>query len=280
MFFLIACYAAIARPHADYMQTKAYIEQVATAPRGDILRLITADFKQLVAATYIMNVLTYFGGRSALASRDIQVPVNYRDMSLTLNAALKLDPYNMDAYYFAQAILVWDTRQFTLANQFLEYGMRYRTWDYYLPFFAGFNYSYFLKDYAKAAHYFARAEELSGNPLFAQLAGRYLHESGQTDHAIMYLSVMEKNARNDSVKKSFAVRLDAMKKVKLIETARDRYAERYGRLPDSVNQLVNTGFLSTKPADPYGGEFYLEKDGQVQTTSKFAFAGTAKRKTP
>ncbi len=60
----------------------------------------------------------------------------------------------MDAYYFAQAVLVWDVGQVRLANELLEYGMRYRTWDYLLPFFAGFNYSYFLKDNEKAAQYY------------------------------------------------------------------------------------------------------------------------------
>jgi tetratricopeptide (TPR) repeat protein len=111
-----------------------------------------------------------------------------------IHGAVQLDPYNMDAYYFGQAILVWDVGKVELANELLDYGMRFRTWDWYLPFFAGFNQAYFLKDYTKAARYYDRAGELSGSDLFKNLAGRYLQESGKTDLALAYLSAMEKKA--------------------------------------------------------------------------------------
>src|ERR1035437_4961022 len=51
--------------------------------------------------------------------------------------------------------------------------MKYRTWDWQLPFFAGFNSAFFLKDYAAAARYYQRAGELSGSDLSRLLAGRY-----------------------------------------------------------------------------------------------------------
>jgi hypothetical protein len=49
-----------------------------------------------------------------------------------------------------------------------------------------------------------------------------------------------------------------------------------GRLPSSVAELIKKGYLADTPVDPYGGTFYLEPDGTVRSTSKFAFgvAGT------
>jgi hypothetical protein len=58
----------------------------------------------------------------------------------------------------------------------------------------------------------------------------------------------------------------------MIEQARDHYAEEQGRLPENIDDLLNKGYLETEPIDLYGGEFYLDENGQVRTTSKFAFA--------
>ena len=154
--------------------------------------------------------------------------------------------------------------------------MKYRTWDWYLPFFAGFNSAYFLKDYSAAARYYQKAGELSGADLSKMLAGRYMQEAGQTDFAIGYLAAMEKNERNQAIKKNYQVRLKAFREVRRIEIARDRFKVRMSKLPESVERLQQSGLLSPAPVDPYGGKFYLEPDGKVATTSKFAYAGVKK----
>jgi len=44
------------------------------------------------------------------------------------------------------------------------------------------------------------------------------------------------------------------------------------RLPTTVKQLYEFGYLKSLPKDPYGGEFFIDQSGKVLTTSKFAFA--------
>ena len=145
----------------------------------------------------------------------------------------------------------------------------YRTWDFQLPFFAGFNYAYFLKDYDNAAKQYQRAAELSGNALFANLAGRYFQEAGQTEMAFRYLSMMVQQTSNAAIRQSFLLRLKAFQEVQKIEQARDRFVATKKRLPGSLAELKELGFLETVPRDPYGGTFFLSSDGQVRTTSKF-----------
>ncbi|MCF6177760.1 MAG: hypothetical protein L3J63_00005, partial [Geopsychrobacter sp.] len=186
----------------------------------------------------------------------------------------RLDPYNMDGYYFGQAILAWDAHQYQLATELLKYGMKYRTWDWQLPFFAAFNQAYFLKDRSAAAPLYMRAGELSGSALLTSLAGRYLQETGETQMAIDYLQTLEQSSSSQAVKKALLVRILAFKGVAAIERARDRYAEHYGSLPVNIDALVKTDYLASRPVDPYGGKFYLKPDGQVVTTSKFSFAGS------
>lgn len=267
-------YSLLIYPFAAYMKSKPIEEKLGYVPSLKVLKPMSVDQKELLAVSLVMKVLIYFGDivGKAQDGKVVSEPPDLAGMSRLLHGAVQLDPYNMDAYYFAQGFLTWDAKQFKIANSLLDYGMKYRTWDWYLPFFAGFNSAYFMKDYAKAAEYYKRAGELSGQELYKSLAGRYMQESGQTDLAIAYLTVMEKGEKNQALKKNYQIRLAAFHEVKRIETARDRFVAKHGGLPISVEQLVQLGLLAPAPADPYGGRFYLETSGKVATTSKFAFA--------
>lgn len=273
---LLILYGAIVFPFASYMQSKPFMEKMGTVPKGEVLKYVTADQGNFVAAAIMLKVLFYFGSLVEYAGNRVDRVADYPAMSRAIHAAVKVDPYNMDAYYFAQAALVWDARQVQLVNRLLDYGMKHRDWDPTLPFFAGFNAAYFLKDYARAADYYKTAAEISGSELYTKLAGRYFFESGQTELAITYLSVMERGARNDSIRKSFRTRLEAIKAAYVIERARDKYLQDRGMMPQTVAELIASGYLEKMPEDPYGGSFYLEPDGAVRSTSKFAFKSAGK----
>lgn len=259
------------------MKNKPYVEKLGYVPKGEVLRSISADQKEFVAATLVLKVLFYFGGLVDKTFNRLDLPIDYPAMSRNIHVAVELDPYNMDTYYFAQATLVWDARQIGIANALLDYGMQYRTWDYFLPFSAGFNCAYFLKDFARAATYYKRAADLSGSELMISLTGRYLYESGKSGMAIAYLSAMEQGVRNDSIKKSFRIRITALKEGRRIELARDRYLHDTGQKPSSIEELVQKRYLKPPPEDPYGGRFYFEPDGSVRSTSKFAFGAGNKQ---
>lgn len=274
----LVCYSLLIVPFTSYMQNKPIEEKLGYVPSIKLLKPLSADQKEMVGASLVLKVLMYFGGMvgQVQEGRAITEAPDLRGMSRLLHGAVQLDPYNMDAYYFAQGFLTWDAKQFKVANELLDYGMKHRTWDWYLPFFAGFNSAYFLKDYTKAAMYYQRAGELSGSDLYKRLAGRYMQEAGQTELAIAYLTAMEKGENNQALKKSYQIRLQAFKEVQRIELARDRYRDSQGQLPSSIEQLQLQGYLTPPPVDPYGGRFYLESSGKVSTTSKFAFAGMKK----
>jgi tetratricopeptide (TPR) repeat protein len=265
-------YGILIVPFTAYLHNKPVVERLGYVPSVSALKAVAADFKEVAAASLVLKVFIYYGGLVEKADNKVAISPDYASMSRLLHGATKLDPYNMDAYYFAQSFLTWDVKQYQLANDLLDYGMKYRTWDWYLPFFAGFNSAFFLKDYTAAAKYYQRAGELSGSDLSKLLAGRYLHESGQTELAITYLSAMLKGEKNPTIKKNYQLRLTAFQEVRRIEMAQHDYIAARGSLPATVEQLLSGGFLFPPPKDPYGGQFYLEPNGKVATTSKFAFA--------
>ena len=269
----LVSYLLLITPFTSYMRNKPIEEKLGYVPSIKVLKPMSADLKELTGASLVLKVMMYFGGLiSKFEEGKLPEPPDLQGMSRLLHGAVKLDPYNMDAYYFAQSFLTWDAGQVKVANEMLEYGMQYRTWDWYLPFFAGFNHAFFLKDYPKAAQHYRRAGDLSGMDLHIKLAGRYMQESGQTELAIYYLTGMVKTAKNPSVKKSYQTRLRAFQEVRRIEIARDRFTAQRGVPPDTVEQLIRAGLLNPKPVDPYGGTFYQDAAGKVSTTSKFAFA--------
>ncbi|MBK5276963.1 MAG: hypothetical protein JJE30_18205 [Desulfuromonadales bacterium] len=277
----LLAYGVVLGPFTAYMKQKPIEEKFGYLPSINVLRYVSVDHKELVGASLVMKVIMYFGGVAEKQQANVIVqPPDYARMSGILHGAVQLDPYNMDAYYFAQSFLTWEVKQYQMANNLLDYGMKYRTWDWMLPFFAGFNSAYFLKDYKQAAEYFKRAGEINGNELNISLAGRYMQASGQTELAIAYLGAMEKSERNQAVKKNYQIRLKAFNEVRRIELARDRYKNTEGVLPVTLDTLVRSGLLSPPPSDPYGGQFFLEPDGKVATTSKFTFAGAGNVSTP
>lgn len=267
-------YVLVIGPFTSYMRNKPIEEKLGYVPSIKFLKPLSADQKELVGASLVMKVMMYFGTviDKAGDGRVIAEPPDLQGMSRLLHGAVQLDPYNMDAYYFAQGFLTWDARQYKVANDLLEYGMKYRSWDWYLPYFAGFNNAYFLKDYKKAAEYYKIAGDLSGVDLYKSLAGRYLQESGQTDLAIAYLTGMVKTSRNQAVRQTYQIRLKAFQEARRIEIARDRFLESGGTVPVTIETLLKSGLLTPSPVDPYGGRFYLDPEGKVMTTSKFAFA--------
>ncbi len=271
--FVILLYAGTIGPFTAYLQEKPVEEKIGYVPDAAVLKIVSADQQLFVADSLVLKVLIYFGGLMNRSAKKLVAPPDYRSMHNALTTALKLDPYNIDAYYFSQAVFVWDVGRVREANNILEYGMRYRTWDWYLPFFAGFNYAYFLKDYEKAAEYYQQAAKLTGSPLYQKLAGRYLYEAGQTALAIGYLKTLLRGTVNRAVKRDLLVRLQAFEGVRRIEIARDRFRNERGKLPSSLDELLKGGYLTDIPTDPYGGTFYLEQNGKIATTSRFAFAG-------
>ncbi|RNC67628.1 MAG: hypothetical protein ED859_13725 [Desulfuromonadales bacterium] len=266
----LVVYGLLIVPFSEQMRTKPFVEKLGYIPQGEVLRMFSGDQKQSMASGLMTRILIYFGTLVEKSESKIDVPPDYFAIYKMIDGVTKLDPYNMDAYYFAQAVLVWDVKRIKEVNALLDYGMKYRDWDFYLPFFAGFNNAYFLKDYEKAARYYKRAGDITGDELHVNLAGRYFYETGQTDLAIAYLNTMIRSAKSDAIRKSFQTRLQALKEVKRVEQALVRYRTGHGGRVPSLAELVDKGYLDPPPLDPYGGSFYLDETGMVRTTSKFA----------
>lgn len=267
----IVAYCVCIVPFASYLKSRPVAVKLGYVPSAEVLRVAVGDQKLLVAHAAIVKVLVYFGSLVDKNQQKIVLPPEYLNMYKILQSSVKLDPYNSDAYYFAQAAFTWEVGRAEEVNLMLDYGMKYRTWDYMLPFYAGFNAAYFLKQYEPAARYMQRAAEISGNPLLATLAARYYFESDKSKIGIDFLETMEKSAKDEQTRKLYRLRREALQAVITIQAAVNQFRDQNGQFPRRLDDIVNKGILKQLPEDPYGGRFYLDESGTVRTTSKFAF---------
>ncbi len=239
-------------------------------PPAPVIKVLAADQYQFLSQVISLQCVFYFG--SLVESRE-QMP-NWRNLYRALFTATRLDPYNMDTYYFAQAVLAWEAKMIPQVIELLKYGFEHRPWDFHLPYFISFDYAFFLKDYKRAGEYLAKAAELKPEvEWYATLAARYFYEGGTTALALAYLKEMIPTARNEAIRKRMITRARAFEKVLQIEQAIAAYKERFQTDPEDLGRLLEAGLLERIPDDPYGGDFYLDEQGRVRTTSKLVPVG-------
>lgn len=277
---ILLAYLLVIVPFTDYLRARPVAVKVGYMPSADALRLVAREHRYALAESAVIKILFYFGTLDEETLNVLGTRPDYRQMYENLVQAIKLDPYNSDAYYFAQATFTWEAQRIKEVNNLLEYGMKYRTSDYQLPFWLGFNYAYFLHDYEKGARYFQQAAELSGQPLFSNLAARYFHEAGQTDLGILYLDTLIKGTKEPSLQRVYTIRKEALEGARTISQAVEAYRKSYKKDPPDVQTLVSAGLLDRIPVDPYGGTFYLDPTGRPKSTSNFAVAAVPENSAP
>ena len=244
-------------------------EQLFVLPTG-VLRVMSFQFKEVAADISFLNALVFFGGTKTQPDTHKYLPEQYEWMYNNLKNSAALDPYFLDPYYLMNAILIWDRYKLDEVNGLIAKGADTRTWDALLPFFAGFNYYYFLNDGEMSFYYLKQASKRSGgNPFYDSLASRVAYKADKTELAIMYLEEQIREAELKGLKASVSNlerRLELLKGIRQIEVAVEAYQKLFNRPPASIDELTKLGLLTTIPKEPNGGRYYLDPDGKVRST--------------
>lgn len=267
LFVLFICYFLLLSPFTLYLNNRLFEEKLGYLPQKEIVSCLAADHRQLVGALVLIKVIYYFGGILEKQGNKLNLTSDYTTMARFIRTANYLDPYNADLYYFTQAAFAQGENGTRFVNDLLQNGMKYRIWDVEIPFFAGFNAAFTLKDYKKAAEYMKRSSELTGDPLYSSLAVKFFNQAGETDFGILFMASMEKDARDEKIRRLYHDKKNLLIASKKISLAVNAYQDRYHHLPRDLNELVRAGFLAKIPRDPFGGAFYLSPEGTVESSS-------------
>ncbi len=243
-------------------------EDIAYVIPSPILKVTSLEFKGLTSDVMFLRALVFFGG--LLERGNIQETKKWEWAWLhdTLNASTDLDPYFYDPYYFGEAQLTWGANMIRETNALLDKGSRHRDWDWMLPFFIGFNHFYFLQENDRASEYLMEASKRpDANPMLASLATRLAYKGNRTENAIIFMRQILRDTTDERLKKEYETRLTALERILFLESAVLTYQKSFFRTPSDLIELVSDGIISAIPEDPYGGNFYIDTEGSIKTTS-------------
>lgn len=268
LMFVIFAYIYTLTSLSSMNKKLPHLNEVNVVLPAPILKITSLDFDGLVSDVLYLKALVYYGSTFDGQKRRKVNDWEYDWLYNILKASSDIDPYFLDPYFLANGVLTWEANRVRETNTLLEKGSRYRDWDYWLPFFIGFNYYYFLHDNDKAAEYLMQASKKPGaDPFYGYFAARLAYKGNRTENAIIFLEGILKTTKDLSMRKDYDIRLEALKKMYDLEKAVVIYKERIGVYPEKIGDLIEKRIIDRIPGDPYGGEFYINKDGSVKTTS-------------
>lgn len=247
-------------------------------PRGEgsaivlpspLLKITALEFDGLVSDFMFLDAIVFYGGTHNRTERPRVKEWEWQWLDKTLSASTDLDPYFLDPYLFGNATFTWEAGMIRETNTLLEKGSRYRTWDWMPPFFAGFNYFYFLQENEKAAEFLMEASRRpEANPMLASIASKLAFKERRTETSIQFLEEMLQRTDDELTKQRFRKRILALRGILLLEQAVAHYQKRYHAKPRSFEMLIAKGIIQKVPEDPYGGKFYLDPSGSVKSTTE------------
>ncbi|GLS04048.1 hypothetical protein GCM10007860_11940 [Chitiniphilus shinanonensis] len=225
----------------------------------------------------VFTVIAFGGDRFLAANSEVFRAVtvgthelskeNLRSLAKVQENGAQLNPFNEDNYYVAAAILPWGGEYSSAQNILARAGNA--RWNDPLPFFFhGFNLFYFKQDYLSAAKDLrtaaARSEEVNRRALTA-IAAKWAEKSNQFDAALTVLKTMRDQARQEDLKRTLQARIERLQATKMLTVAVTDFAEKKGRPPKSLSELVEANFIEKIPSDPFGKQFFLDNAGKVTT---------------
>lgn len=234
-----------------------------------IVKLLSLEFRNIAADFLFIRVSQFYGGRIETVSSATKE--DWQWLYRNIDLVTELDPYFQDPYYLGNAFLSWDAGMIKEANSLLQKATKSRYWDWNFPFYLGFNNFYFLGDNKTGAEYLRIASQRPGAwDFLATLAARLYYMEGKTATARAFMEKMWENENDPKRKEFYLTRLDVLNKIFFLEKAVDVYESRIGIPPGDLKTLVKIKLIKTIPRDPYGGSFYIDRDGSIKTTSNLA----------
>jgi hypothetical protein len=235
-------------------------EEILYIDNGQALKKVLFGFDSLAADIYWLRTIQYFGGKRLEATNkrfDLLEPL--------LNITTDLDPHLKIAYRYGAIFLSEEFprgqgdpfKGILLVDKGIANNPEH--WRFYLD--KGFIYYWYLKDYKKAAEVFLEGSKLPGAPYWMQAtAARALTVGGERQTARELWRLLYESAENEQMRNNAMIhlqQLDALDIIDLLMELAGTYQERFGRFPESWQDLVGAGLLSAVPQDPTGIPFLL-----------------------
>ena len=189
----------------------------------------------------------------------------------------EMDPKFYEPYWVIGLNVPWSLgrEEWKLCDEGLDLfhrGLEQFPDDLKLLSYMSWNYLECKRDYRRAAE---TLQALSSNPAAPSwtwsLATRLYSMSGGVSEALSLTRDLLASATTDEERALFSRRVEELEVEELLQAIDAQVAaftNDHGRPPGSLNELVYTGYLSSPPVDPHGGELSLGDDHRARSTSQ------------
>jgi tetratricopeptide (TPR) repeat protein len=261
--------------HIDRLRPQASIEDVLYINSPKMIKRASLGFDGLMACIYWTRTVQYFG------HRHFDYAHTYNELAPLLEITTTLDPHLLPAYQFGASFLApkppGGAGQPERAIRLMEYGIQNNPDNWQLYYNLGFVYYTELKDYRKAAEVFERGSNVpNAHPFMKILAAQMAMHAGDFTTARMLWSATYETARESTIRQNAVEHLRAVQvdeDVTHLEALVTEFAQRNGRAPTSMAELVAAAHLKGIPVDPDGDAYKITSDGRVlvETPDDFPF---------
>jgi hypothetical protein len=236
---------------------------VGVVPSAATLRWLSLGHPTLAANLLWLRTVQYIGDpRGDDRGWDKLYPL--------VDTLTDLDPGHGYAYQVAGSLLS-TYELIPESNAILEKGMRALPDRYILPFLRAYNAFWYEDDWAGAGRYAEIAARAKGAPPHVRHYALAFYVKGQrADAAVAFLEQVLTETRDPETRAAVESQLqqallerDAARLDDAIRTWRSRAVVG----PLHLGQLVEEGLIPEVPADPFGGELYVDEEGLVRSTA-------------
>ena len=186
-----------------------------------------------------------------------------------LDIAVNFDPL-FDVPYLLGGLTLSDSPDHGMeALRILDRGSAQFPNDWHYPFYKGYTLYFTIGDPVAAGEEMAQASRLPDSPAYLSgLASRMLSEGGEPETAIRLLASIIEKETDEPRRLALERRMKEVvveRDLQMLERAVKTYSETTGTEPLLLHDLVRAGILSKIPAEPNGGNYLLERGGNVRS---------------
>lgn len=235
-----------------------YIEPQPPSPTA--ARLTSFGATEFMADWYWLRTIQYYGGGDPSGK--------YRKLAELFQLVTDLSPRFTAAYqtgllilpgegFVDEAIALGEKGQAIIPNR----------WE--LPYYTGLVWHISKKDYAKAAAEFEQAAALPDAPENARLfAAIYYKEAGTRQTAYQIFKTLYETSDSDFTKERARKYVEHLNIIFFLEDEAGRFRTQFGRLPTTLDELVQKKVIEAIPPSPLGRTFGIDPTTGAVTDAK------------
>jgi hypothetical protein len=141
------------------------------------------------------------------------------------------------------------------------------SWE--LPFWMGYDYYIYFRDYEKAVKYLWLSTQKPNNPkLFTAVLLGVFRKSGNYEKALWAMMNLLEKEKDERIKEIYFNRLLQLKNLALLQNAAMAYKKQFDRYPSDLNDLVTSGLVKKLPEDPFGTPYVWDAKRSIVTLKK------------